>query len=128
VRLFQPYTDRSRRVIVVPHFSKALCPHFQRPSRAARPDLALLALLSDLAKCDPAFSEPVDLFGLYGGAQLAHRFAMIYPQRVGQLNLAAAGWYCLPDASMAYPYGLGANIQRPSDLPWPRRLEQALPD
>lgn len=126
VDLFTPEAAQSGRVVVVPHFSQKRWPHFQRPSRAARPDQALLALLSNLSISDPVFAGPVDLFGHSGGAQLAHRFAMLYPHKVGRLNLTAAGWYCLPDTSMAYPYGLGADAT-PCSLTWARRHEQALP-
>lgn len=125
VDLFTPEAEKSGRIVVVPHFSEKRWPHFQRPCRAARPDQALLALLSHLAMVDPAFSGPVDLFGHSGGAQLAHRFAMLYPHKVERLNLAAAGWYCLPDTSMTYPYGLGADTT-PGSLSWARRHEQAL--
>jgi pimeloyl-ACP methyl ester carboxylesterase len=125
VALFTPEAERSGRIVVVPHFSASAWPHFQRPCRAARPDQALLALLSHLAMLDAAFAGPVDIFGHSGGAQLAHRFAMLYPNRVVRLNLAAAGWYCLPDTSMAYPYGLGVDAD-PGSLSWARRHEQAL--
>ena len=126
VALFTPEAERSGRIVVVPHFAQRRWPHFQRPCRAARPDQALLALLGHLAVMNPAFAGPVDLFGHSGGAQLAHRFAMLYPHKVGRLNLAAAGWYCLPDASMTYPYGLGGDAT-PGALCWARRHEQALP-
>ncbi len=126
VDLLRPDAARSGRIIVVPHFSARRWPHFQRPSRSARPDQAVLALLGDLAMTEPAFAGRVDLFGHSGGAQLAHRIAMLYPQRVGQLNLAAAGWYCLPDTSMAHPYGLDADAA-PDALRWARRHAQALP-
>jgi pimeloyl-ACP methyl ester carboxylesterase len=126
VDLFTPEAESAGRIVVVPHFSQAVWPHFQRPCRAARPDQALLALLAHLSMMDPAFCGPVDLFGHSGGAQLAHRFAMLYPQKVGRLNLAAAGWYCLPDASMAYPYGLGEGAA-PGCVSWVRRHRQALP-
>jgi len=126
VALFTPEAERSGRIVVVPHFAQRRWPHFQRPCRAARPDQALLALLGHLAVMNPAFDGPVDLFGHSGGAQLAHRFAMLYPHKVGRLNLAAAGWYCLPDASMTYPYGLGGDAT-PGALCWARRHEQALP-
>jgi pimeloyl-ACP methyl ester carboxylesterase len=125
VDLFTPEAEKSGRIVVVPHFSASAWPHFQRPCRAARPDQALLALLSHLAVLDAAFAGPVDIFGHSGGAQLAHRFAMLYPNRVVRLNLAAAGWYCLPDTSMAYPYGLGVDAD-PGSLSWARRHEQAL--
>jgi pimeloyl-ACP methyl ester carboxylesterase len=126
VDFFKPEADRSGRTIVVPHFTEKAWPCFQRPSRNARPDQALLALLTHLALLDPAFEGPVDLFGHSGGAQLAHRFAMLYPQKVGTLSLAAAGWYCLPDASMDYPYGLGADAT-PGAQMWARWHDRAIP-
>jgi pimeloyl-ACP methyl ester carboxylesterase len=126
VELFLPVAEHSGRKVVVPHFSEVDWPAFQRPSRAARPDQALLALLARLALADDAFAGPVDLFGHSGGAQLAHRFAMLYPQKVAGLHLAAAGWYCLPDVSMVYPYGIGADAT-PESLTWARRHGEALP-
>ncbi|MBE0414724.1 alpha/beta hydrolase, partial [Yoonia sp.] len=126
VDLFRPAAAHSGRAIVVPHFSAKSWPHFQRPCRAARPDQALLALLVHLATVDPAFAGPVDLCGHSGGAQLAHRFAMLYPHKVGQLNIAAAGWYCLPDTRVAYPYGLGDDGGE-GGLLWARRYAHGLP-
>ncbi|MCF3975085.1 alpha/beta hydrolase [Paracoccus salsus] len=126
VELFRPEAERTGRRIVVPHFSEKKWLNFQRPSRSARPDRALLALLSHLAILDPAFAGPVDLFGHSGGAQLAHRFAMLYPHKVGRLNLVAAGWYCLPDTSMAYPYGLGTDAT-PGSHTWARRHDHNMP-
>ena len=126
VELFLPEAIRTGRTIVVPHFSTEHWPVFQRPCRKARPDQALLAILSRLAYQDAAFAGGVDLFGHSGGAQLAHRFAMLFPQKVGRLHLAAAGWYCLPDASMSYPYGLGID-GTPDSLTWGRRHSQMLP-
>lgn len=126
VDLFGPAAERSGRIIIVPHFAQGQWPHFQRPCRAARPDQALLALLSHLAAIVPELSGQVDLFGHSGGAQLAHRFAMLYPHKVARLHLAAAGWYCLPDTGMAYPYGLAVDAT-PDSLTWSRRHHQALP-
>lgn len=123
VRLFRADARASGRIVAVPHFSEQRWPHFQRPSDAARPDQALLGLLQHLNGLQPG---RIDLFGHSGGAQLAHRFAMLYPQRVGRLNLAAAGWYCLPDATMTYPYGLGTPSARKADL-WVGRHRAALP-
>ena len=124
--LFRPEAERSGRIVIVPHFAQSTWPHFQRPCRAARPDQALLALISHLAAIDPILVGQVDLFGHSGGAQLAHRFAMLYPHKLGRLHLAAAGWYCLPDSSMAHPYGLGVDAT-PVSLTWARRHQLALP-
>ena len=119
-RKFAAEATRTGRMIVVPEFDAAHWPHFQRPSRAARPDVALAGLLEHLRQIDPTFRRTVQIFGHSGGAQLAHRFAMLYPQRIQRLSLAAAGWYCLPNDSMAYPYGLGAGETANAAL-WARR-------
>ncbi|WP_265501645.1 hypothetical protein [Paracoccus beibuensis] len=74
VRLLRAEARASGRIVVVPHFSEQRWPHFQRPSGAVRPDQALLALLQHLRGLQPG---RVDLFGHSGGAQLAHRFAML---------------------------------------------------
>ncbi|TCO71551.1 hypothetical protein [Rhodovulum euryhalinum] len=50
---------------------------------------------------------------------------MLYPQRVGALHLAAAGRYCLPDETMAYPYGLAADDDGKTML-WARRMRARL--
>jgi pimeloyl-ACP methyl ester carboxylesterase len=105
-RLFAPEAERTGRTLIVPHFPADTWPDFQRPSKAARPDQALLALLDLVASEFPDKAGPVDIFGHSGGAQLGHRLAMLYPHRVAALHLVAAGWYCLPDQSMRYPYGL----------------------
>ncbi|ETX26907.1 alpha/beta fold hydrolase [Roseivivax isoporae] len=124
--LFRPEAERSGRLIVVPHFDAARWTHFQRPCRAARPDQALIGLIEHLAAAHPELDGAVDLFGHSGGAQLAHRTAMLYPQRFGTLHLAAAGWYCLPDTRMPYPYGLGTRATDPAAAAWLRRKRATL--
>ncbi len=82
-------------------FTQSEWPQFQQIGRV-RPDLVLLDLLQQAG----LVKERVDLFGFSGGAQLAHRFAMLYPHRVGTLHLAAPGWYTLPDTMVLWPLGL----------------------
>lgn len=125
VELFLPEAERTGRSVVVPHFSASRWPVFQRPGGKARPDQALLGLLAYLAMIDSAFAGKVALFGHSGGAQLAHRWAMLFPHKVARLNLAAAGWYCLPDTTMPYPYGLGTESTLDSHR-WARRHAEAL--
>jgi pimeloyl-ACP methyl ester carboxylesterase len=126
-RLFAPEAEGKGRTIIVPHFPSQTWPNFQRPSKTARPDRALLALLNKVMTEMPDLAGPVDLFGHSGGAQLAHRVAMIYPHRVAALHLAAAGWYCLPNDTMPSPYGLAPGKDSFTAL-WARRNATGLRD
>jgi pimeloyl-ACP methyl ester carboxylesterase len=93
------------RILIVPHFHHKDWKIFQRIG-AARPDKSLLALKQVLRDGGICTAPQIEVFGFSGGAQLAHRFAMLYPQHVSRLHLGAAGWYCLPDTTLAYPAGL----------------------
>jgi pimeloyl-ACP methyl ester carboxylesterase len=104
---FAPIAEATGRSLLVPRFTEHQWPRFQQIGRA-RPDLALL----DLVQQAGLSGQRVDLFGFSGGAQLAHRFAMLYPNRLGTLHLAAPGWYTLPDAGVRWPQGLGAHPGR----------------
>ena len=124
-QLFAPHADCTGRPVIAPHFHESDWPTFQRPCKTARPDRALLELLNQLEQQSPDLTGPVDLFGHSGGAQLAHRVAMLFPHRVSALHLAAAGWYCLPDRSMPYPYGLAVG-DTVTKSRWVRRKEAGL--
>jgi pimeloyl-ACP methyl ester carboxylesterase len=104
---FGPLAATEGRALLVPRFSSGHWPRFQQIGRI-RPDLALL----DMFRQAGLTGQRVDLFGFSGGAQLAHRFAMLYPHRVSTLHLAAPGWYTLPDPALPWPYGLGTMSQR----------------
>ncbi len=106
LRAFGPACDRAGRVLIVPRFGRKHWSHFQTIGRH-RPDQALLALMDHLQQAGVISTARVSLFGYSGGAQLAHRFAMLYPQRIASLHVAAAGWYCAPDDKQAFPMGLG---------------------
>jgi pimeloyl-ACP methyl ester carboxylesterase len=101
-RAFAPLAQRTGRALLVPRFDPTHWTHFQQIGRA-RADLALLGLVRQTSMQGQRF----DLFGFSGGAQLALRFAMLYPHRVACLHLAAPGWYCLPDRATGWPQGLG---------------------
>lgn len=96
------------QVLITPLFTRENWSHFQRIG-GYRPDRALLALLALVQQMGLARTDKVEMFGYSGGAQLAHRFAMLYPQRVAALHLAAAGWYCLPDLTQPFPMGLAPS-------------------
>lgn len=100
-RAFQPHSKHQGRALLVPSFDAKAWPHFQRID-TVRPDLPLLDLLREAGLA----GRKIDLFGYSGGAQLAHRFAMLYPHRVARLHIAAPGWFCLPDTRALWPEGL----------------------
>ncbi|TGN40405.1 alpha/beta fold hydrolase [Marinobacter confluentis] len=124
VEHFQSEAAARSRVIIVPEFDKNNWPVFQRITGKHRPDLALLALLNTLRQNGTIDDQPVDLFGFSGGAQLAHRFAMLFPELVNQIHLGAAGWYTLPVPTLPYPLGMGAGSSRGN---WHLLMESSLP-
>lgn len=106
-RLFGALATRLGRTVIAPLFPRKDWPSYQQVVRRGRADLALLDLLEDLRLTGIVDDGPVDLFGYSGGAQFAHRFALLYPHRIRSLSIAAAGWYTFPDVE-AYPYGMSA--------------------
>lgn len=111
------------RPVIAPLFSKKRWPHYQQVVRRQRADLALLSLLRELQLAGLWQSRKFDLAGYSGGAQFAHRFAMLYPHLVSRLTVASAGWYTFPDAA-AFPYGLAERSGRSDD--WGPRLAAGL--
>ncbi|MEO0748840.1 MAG: alpha/beta hydrolase [Pseudomonadota bacterium] len=105
-RAFGPECDRAGRVLIIPRFGRKHWSHFQTIGRH-RPDQALLALMDHLRQTGVISTPRVSLFGYSGGAQLSHRFAMLYPQLISSLHVAASGWYCAPDYTQAFPMGVG---------------------
>lgn len=114
-----------QRIVVIPHFDQANWPVFQRITARHRPDLGLLAILGALRQDGVIGNDPVDLFGYSGGAQLAHRFAMLFPEKVNELHLGAAGWYTLPDPRLPYPLGVGPGGR--SRKNWHRLMASGMP-
>ncbi|MEL6189994.1 MAG: alpha/beta hydrolase, partial [Myxococcota bacterium] len=74
--------------------------------------------------------ETYELFGHSGGAQFAHRFIYFVPaSRARRIVAANAGWYTVPDSSVAFPYGLGgAPVASTSSLWFGRSLTVLLGD
>ena len=93
------------RTLIAPCFEKPDWRGYQQAIIRGRADLALLTLLERLSLEGIIPSGPCEFFGYSGGAQFAHRFALLHPQRVSRLVLLSAGWYTFPD-EQPYPYGL----------------------
>ena len=96
------------RPVVAPLFDESGWNGYQRAVSPRRADMALLTLLRDLRAEALIGASRFDLFGFSGGAQFAHRFAMIYPHLIGRLSVSAAGWWTFPDGA-EFPYGLGGD-------------------
>ncbi|MEM9782073.1 MAG: hypothetical protein AAF899_06325 [Pseudomonadota bacterium] len=94
------------RPVIAPEFTEACWPLYQQVVRQGRADLALLGLMQGCRAAGIWQSARFDLCGYSGGAQFAHRFAMLYPHLIGHLTLISAGWYTFPDMA-PFPYGLG---------------------
>ena len=105
------FLDEAERLdvaLLAPVFEKEAYGQYQQviDRNGTRADLALIDMMEFLESEFGLGTQPVHLFGFSGGAQFAHRFAMIYPQRVRSMSIAAAGWYTMPDPRRRYPYGL----------------------
>jgi pimeloyl-ACP methyl ester carboxylesterase len=111
---FRPLAARHRTPLLVPHFEPPRFKHYQRlageggPLEAAR---AFDDALSKAAAESGLSFDRVDLIGFSGGAQFAHRYAMLFPLRVRRVVVAGAGWYSYLDPARPFPVGSG-----PSDM------------
>lgn len=109
-RAFATVAARHRRLLIAPHFDVARFDGFQR--LAGGIEEAVEALWSEVEACVGFALGPVDLVGFSGGAQFAHRYALLNPQRVRSQALVAAGWYTFPSGRDPFPYGVKASGSR----------------
>ncbi len=126
VELLAPRAEALGRIVIAPHFPAEHWKVFQRITNLHRPDLALLDFLGRVRDNGLADTRHFDLAGYSGGAQLAHRFAMLFPHKIRKLSLSAAGWYSMPDGSIDYPYGLASKPGGKVD--WGPQMFRSLPD
>jgi len=111
IRAFRAEAERRGVVLIAPYFGRRRFPDYQRLNRRGqgrRADRVLLEILDEVAVLTGCATRRIHLFGYSGGAQFAHRFAFVHPQRVVAMVIGAAGWYTLPNPALAYPLGLGA--------------------
>jgi len=100
--------ERLGVALLAPVFEKEAYGQYQQliDRDGTRADLALIDMMEFVGSEFGFGTQPAHLFGFSGGAQFAHRFAMIHPQRVRSMSVAAAGWYTMPDPRRRYPYGI----------------------
>lgn len=106
---FLPVAERLGIELVLPVFTSRRHRGYQRlqTSEPGRSAADILDAILEHAGTGPG--ETVALFGFSGGAQFAHRYALIRPGRVAALSLGAAGWYTFPDPNQPFPYGVAAG-------------------
>lgn len=115
-RLLAATSEAHRAILVAPIFGAEQHPDYQRLGRVGRgkrADIALNLIVAEVAAITGAAAERFYLFGFSGGAQFAHRYAMVNPHRVAGAVIASAGWYTFPDATRRFPYGLRMNRRHP---------------
>jgi pimeloyl-ACP methyl ester carboxylesterase len=110
--LLRPAAEAAGRIVVAPFFDAADWPRYQSACCDQRADMALLRLLNALARDGVIPQGPVDLAGFSGGAQFAHRFTWLHPERVGRLAASSAGWWTFPDHA-PWPMGMAPSKARP---------------
>lgn len=95
--------------LMVPEFESEHFPRYQQLAKdpvSPRADLALNTVLLVFKGQLGVPELKLHLCGFSGGAQFAHRYALLYPHQLASLVLCSAGWYTFPDGSANYPYGL----------------------
>ena len=95
--------------LIAPLFLKEEFPSYQRlavTSKQNRADLALNRALLSFRTLINAPDLKIHLCGYSGGAQFAHRYALLYPHSILSITLVSAGWYTLIDAKIEHPLGL----------------------
>lgn len=107
---FAAVAARQRRLLIAPHFDEGRFDGFQRLARGT--EKAVENLWRDVESFAGVTLGPVDMVGFSGGAQFAHRYAMLNPQRVNSLTLVAAGWYTFPSEQDRFPYGIKREGRR----------------
>ncbi len=109
VNAFRHQASNHDYIIIAPYFSKKHYRGYQRLEAGVTGYTsaeALNKILHDVQEQYTVKTDKISLFGYSGGAQFAHRYAMLYPEKINKLIICAAGWFTFPDEGKTYPYGL----------------------
>jgi len=109
---FQDIAQRSGVALIAPVYAADTYRNYQQVidgRRGTRADTALIDILDDAAAYAGIQTRQVALFGFSGGAQFAHRFTFLHPDRVNACVCVAAGWYTFPDPRRQFPRGMATH-------------------
>lgn len=118
VQLFSGWADRCGFAILAPLFARDRYRDYQRlglEKGGRRADEFLNAALDAFERWTGAPVPDISLFGFSGGAQFAHRYALLHPDRIRAVVLGSAGWYTMPEERLPFPLGL-AGLPVPAEL------------
>jgi len=101
---FVPWAESTGTELLAPLYDRRRYRGYQRLRSSNRRLHAVAAL--DAILDETLMDRPCLLFGFSGGAQFAHRYALVRAGRVAALAMAAAGWYTFPSRAASFPYGL----------------------
>lgn len=109
-RQFTAFADEHHTAILAPIF-----PHPERFQQLGigddqvRADLCLLDLVDEVGSLYRIETGAFDLFGFSAGAQFAHRFMYLHPERIRSVVVASPGTVTLPTEGYGWPSGV-ANL------------------
>ena len=127
---WMPYAKERGFLLIVPEFSKKKFPRdlsYNEGNTQDKDGRLLSREQWSFSAIEPIFdavkartgnrAERYRLFGHSAGAQFVQRFIYFVPAaRVERIVAANAGWYMLPDLSVAFPYGLKGTTVTEADL------------
>jgi pimeloyl-ACP methyl ester carboxylesterase len=99
---FTEWAERTATVLLLPLFPAGVGSPFDLhgykylEAHGVRYDLVLIGMLDEAAAHFGLDVRRFLLYGFSGGAQFAHRFAMLYPERIRAVSVAAPGGVTIP--------------------------------
>lgn len=127
-----PHAEARGYLLLVPEFSRAqfdaeynldrmILPDGTRVPREQLSYAAIERIFDAVRSANSLTAQTYDIYGHSAGGQFVHRLVLLMPDARYRVAVAAnAGWYTMPEAGIAYPYGL-AGV----DVP-PAQVAQAL--
>ncbi|MFT5720538.1 MAG: pimeloyl-ACP methyl ester carboxylesterase [Motiliproteus sp.] len=109
IKIYSLLAEKHGLWLLAPEFSEEHFSGYQRLAKnplSPRSDLALNRLLLAYRIERNITDLRVNLCGYSGGAQFAHRYALLHPYNVASLTLVSAGWYTFPNDQQRFPRGL----------------------
>jgi poly(3-hydroxybutyrate) depolymerase len=107
---FLAFAERHNYILLGPRFPASI--RFQVLGMGGdRADVRLLNLIEEVAGDLNIEADRFDLIGYSGGAQFAHRFLYVWPERLRSVVIGAPGTVTLPSSRERWPVGI-RNLAR----------------